>query len=355
VDSPPQKGGDSHGEGDGGPAEPGGFEEWLTKDAAARYLSMSTKSIQRYVAQGDLPAYRAGRSLRIRRSDLDDFLTRPKAGDPEASVAVEVPSKLTAVGQGDGTRPRLSERDLLELGRQAHSAGLRQIFKNRVADASYKAAFDKALHGVETGTVKIMSNSLRFLLGPQPDMSLYIPMWDALKRGVKFQLLLLNPFSDAARTRAGIEEREDFAHKEARYQQTHLYRDIIAVAQTLAEPDVDFIRDATLRERLKNRDQVDVRFSSADPTTHLVLTDELCLVENYHTGGDDEIQRSLEHMGIPDVHCFGGFITAFLYARSALTGRLLATHFEHSWQQAGSRPTLEEVIAQHEQQRKKHG
>lgn len=348
MDSPPASG-------ERGTTAQGALEEWLTKEAAARYLSLSPKSIQRFVADRELPAYRAGRSLRIRRSDLDDFVIRSRDAESEAAVVVEVPQRLLPIGQPDVARPQQSERELLELGRQASNAGILQIFKNRVADAAYKAEFVKAMNGVQTGTVRIMSNSLRFLLGPQPDMSLYIPMWDALKRDVKFELLLLDPFSDAAHTRAGVEERERFDRNDPRYYQTHLYRDIIAVARTLAEPDLNFIRDEALRKRLKDRDQVQVRFSSADPTTHLVLTDELCLVETYHTGGDDEIKRSLEHMGIPDVHCFGGFITAFLYDRSALTGRLLTTHFEHSWKQAGSGPSVEQVLAQHEKLLRSHG
>jgi hypothetical protein len=90
-----------------------------------------------------------------------------------------------------------------------------------------------------------------------------------------------------------------------------------------------------------------VRFSRADPTTHLILTDELCLVENYHSGGDDEIKGRLDEMGILDVDCFGGFITALSYEATALTGRLLASHFEQSWKQAEGETTVASIIERH--------
>jgi excisionase family DNA binding protein len=328
-----------------GPAHQG---DWLTKEAAARYISVSTKSIQRFIADGALPAYRAGRSLRIRRSDLNEFMVRSGPASIQAGD-LGVAQSLLPAAQAGLTRPPQEEINLLlQLGRQARSAGIRKIFKNRVTDTEYKKEFIEALKGVAPGgVVRMMSNSLRFLLGPQPDMDLYVPMWRALKNDVIFELLLLDPFSDAARRRAGVEEREVFAALGRRYFQTHLYRDIISVVERLAEPDLDFIRDEKLRARLKNRDQVRVRFSSADPTTHLILTDKICVVENYHAGGDEEIKGRLEEMGILDVDCFGGFITALSYEANALTGRLLASHFEQSWKQADEDTTVESIVERH--------
>jgi excisionase family DNA binding protein len=328
--------------------EPVQQDDWLTKEDAARVIAVSAKTIQRFVADGALPAYRAGRSLRIRRSDLNEFMVRSGPARIEAAD-LGVASGVFPAAEPSVARYSPEDRSaLLELGRQARDAGIRKIFKNRVTDPAYSTEFIEALSGVwQGGTVRMMSNSLRFLLGPQPDRALYVPMWTALKKDVVFELLLLDPFSDAARRRAGVEEREVFSELDRRYFQTHLFRDIISVVERLAEPDLDFIRDEKLRERLADRDQVRVRFSRADPTTHLILTDQLCLVENYHSGGDEEIKGRLDEMGILNVDCFGGFITALSYEATALTGRLLASHFEQSWKQAGEETTVESIVERH--------
>src|SRR5688572_22640394 len=44
--------------------------EWMTVDQAARELQVSDKTIRRWVAAGELPASRHGRTIRIRRADL---------------------------------------------------------------------------------------------------------------------------------------------------------------------------------------------------------------------------------------------------------------------------------------------
>ena len=236
---------------------------------------------------------------------------------------------------------------MIELGRDARKAGIHRIFKSRVEDAAYKAAVSSALEDVESGgCVRIMSNSLRFLLllGPKADLTLSLPMRDALKRGVQFQLLLLDPDSPAARTRASVEHGISFAEGDDRFYSTHLYADIIAATEALADPDPAAIGDDEICARLKDRKQVPVRFSKAEPTTHLVLTDELRFVENYHSGGDSEIQDSLSKEGIPDLHCFGGFMPVVLYDSASLAGRLIQSHFEHSWEAAADGPTISAVL-----------
>jgi hypothetical protein len=177
-------------------------------------------------------------------------------------------------------------------------------------------------------------------------------MWEALRRGVRFKLLLLDPFSEAARKRSEVEERASFAAHDDRYYNTHLYRDIIAVVRTLNDPDIDFVRDERLRQRIKSRTQVLVRFSRSEPTTHLVLTDEHCFVESYHTGGNLQIEENLMKRGIPKLHCFGGFIMACMLTASCPSGVLLASHFDHSWDEAGDRLTVAEVLARDEAMRR---
>jgi excisionase family DNA binding protein len=57
--------------------------EWMSTDAATRYLGVSGATLYRLVDQGLLAAYRPSRSLRFRRSDLDAYLdaVRVQPGD----------------------------------------------------------------------------------------------------------------------------------------------------------------------------------------------------------------------------------------------------------------------------------
>jgi excisionase family DNA binding protein len=49
---------------------------WLSVQAAASELEVTTRTIYRFINDGKLAAYRIGRVYRIRRSDLNSFLVR---------------------------------------------------------------------------------------------------------------------------------------------------------------------------------------------------------------------------------------------------------------------------------------
>ena len=47
---------------------------WLgTKDAAAR-MGLTLRSLYRFIDEGDLPAYKFGRVIRIKEADVDRFI-----------------------------------------------------------------------------------------------------------------------------------------------------------------------------------------------------------------------------------------------------------------------------------------
>jgi excisionase family DNA binding protein len=49
---------------------------WLsTKDAAA-HLGVTLRSLYRFIDEGDLPAYRFGRVIRLKQHDVDAFIER---------------------------------------------------------------------------------------------------------------------------------------------------------------------------------------------------------------------------------------------------------------------------------------
>jgi excisionase family DNA binding protein len=48
--------------------------EWLSTQEASRRLGITTRTLYRFVDQGDLPAYRMGRVIRLKASDIDTFI-----------------------------------------------------------------------------------------------------------------------------------------------------------------------------------------------------------------------------------------------------------------------------------------
>jgi putative molybdopterin biosynthesis protein len=48
--------------------------EWLSTQEAARRLGITTRTLYRFVDQGELPAYRMGRVIRLQATDVDRFI-----------------------------------------------------------------------------------------------------------------------------------------------------------------------------------------------------------------------------------------------------------------------------------------
>ena len=48
--------------------------EWLSTQEAARRLGITTRTLYRFVDQGELPAYRMGRVIRLKATDIDTFI-----------------------------------------------------------------------------------------------------------------------------------------------------------------------------------------------------------------------------------------------------------------------------------------
>ena len=70
------------------PGQPGASSHrWLNVDEAARLLGITPRALYRMIDAGELAAYRVGRVLRVRASDLPEGfavpLTRPRAEHPD--------------------------------------------------------------------------------------------------------------------------------------------------------------------------------------------------------------------------------------------------------------------------------
>lgn len=48
--------------------------EWLSTADAAKALGITPRTLYRFIDQGELAAYRFGRVIRIKRSDVDAFI-----------------------------------------------------------------------------------------------------------------------------------------------------------------------------------------------------------------------------------------------------------------------------------------
>ena len=93
--------------------------EWLgTKDASAR-LGITLRSLYRFIDEGDLPAYKFGRVIRMKVEDIDGFIEscRIRPGQlehlypPLKGTDAEEPDGLDGRGRPDGPDEQESETD----------------------------------------------------------------------------------------------------------------------------------------------------------------------------------------------------------------------------------------------------
>lgn len=58
---------------------------WLGTQEAARHLGITARTLYRFIDEGAIPAFKLGRVLRLRLSDVETFLesTRVRPGDLE--------------------------------------------------------------------------------------------------------------------------------------------------------------------------------------------------------------------------------------------------------------------------------
>jgi excisionase family DNA binding protein len=48
--------------------------QWLSTADAAKRLGITPRTLYRFIDQGDLPAYRFGRVIRLKRDEVDTFI-----------------------------------------------------------------------------------------------------------------------------------------------------------------------------------------------------------------------------------------------------------------------------------------
>ena len=73
-----------------------GSVDWLSTADAAKALGITPRTLYRFINQGDLPAYRFGRVIRVKRVDVDAFIESSRIApgtldhlSPDSAPAVE--------------------------------------------------------------------------------------------------------------------------------------------------------------------------------------------------------------------------------------------------------------------------
>jgi excisionase family DNA binding protein len=51
---------------------------WLSTAAAARRIGITPRTLYRFIDEGQVPAYRFGRVIRLKQSEVDEFIERSR-------------------------------------------------------------------------------------------------------------------------------------------------------------------------------------------------------------------------------------------------------------------------------------
>lgn len=158
----------------------------------------------------------------------------------------------------------------------------------------------------------------------------------AIENDIYFQIILLNPCSEAGKSRISAEEpdRKVDEGNEA-ITQSRLFRDISNVADELKNP-------TRMRSDLKQkfRSQIEVRFTSQPLTNYLIITRDHTFIENYHSGITHGILGESDEEGEQIV--LGGYVPYYVYENSSSYAKIMKTHFDNLFKSEDSL-TLDQV------------
>lgn len=70
---------------------------WISTKDSATYLGVNLRTLYRFIDEGELPAYKFGRVIRLLRSDLDVFIEHSRI--PPGSLEHLYPEPIRTVTQ----------------------------------------------------------------------------------------------------------------------------------------------------------------------------------------------------------------------------------------------------------------
>ena len=168
----------------------------------------------------------------------------------------------------------------------------------------------------ETGELKIYAISGRHFF--HHERKYYAELRAAAKSGVLIKTLLIDPFSEAAKKRARLEE--EIMDDNGNYFQSKIFNEIMLSAFTINKGAfVDLKKD-------------NVRFYTIEPAFFLFICPDFLIIETYHSGKIDD-----DEIGI-----IGGHVPSFKFKKDSDAYVRLNAHFDNCFKH-GSK-TLDEVI-----------
>ncbi len=302
----------------------------------ARRLSVSDKTVYKWLRQGLIPASRIGKTWIVSEESLEDLLRPAEARASSVStpgVRERVrpqPNVSSAVTSDPDTPDRSQLRTALthfsEMLSSAVEHGITGILGPRRLDPSTPRAIASALEAAE-GEVLLQGIGLREFFGDREHAPILRRM-AADDHAVSVRALLVNPTGQFARARTVAEDGEQFAD-DALFRAGPLFGN--------SWRSLNVIASLKKASRESENFRLDVRFLDHWPSAYLVLTNSCAFVENYYFGRTDEPVSSETIDGLVPMIQVG--------SDSAYYG-LLRNHFDYLWK--GTNPfvearTLEEV------------
>ena len=74
---------------------------WLNTETAAKRLGITTRTLYRFINEGGLPAYRMGRVIRVKQTDVDDFIESSRIAPGTLGHLYPDPVSISIVKSGD--------------------------------------------------------------------------------------------------------------------------------------------------------------------------------------------------------------------------------------------------------------
>jgi len=82
---------------------------WMSTRAAASYLGVTLRTLYRFIDEGDLPAYRFGRVIRLRQDEVDAFIAASRI--PAGSLEHLYPELVGGSRSRNGGAPQSQPRE----------------------------------------------------------------------------------------------------------------------------------------------------------------------------------------------------------------------------------------------------
>jgi hypothetical protein len=215
-----------------------------------------------------------------------------------------------------------------------HPSGIKRVFKDRRHEYELVEK-EMRKHIMRSKKVLMLGISLRDFFGekvnPQYNAIYADIIADALEKGVQFDVLLLDPTSEAAKDRAIIENGPSVEDDE-KYKKCELFQDIQRVANWLYGPP------SALEGRIRRL--MEVRFYDITPSMFAIITRDSMFIEQYHMGRLEVLpEGEIEDKQI----CVGGYVPFLMVETNSNFAKLITDHFNNVWKKM-KHNTLKDTI-----------